>query len=96
MCKIENEINRKNEGYFEIIMHNVELEKIVKYSGRKLTILDIKENTITLRTKNLIKLLKRNEKLDYNFTLDYSKVLEEIEMHIYEEICMEYNKELGL
>lgn len=96
LIEIENMINEKNEGYFSICMHSVGLERILRHSKRRLNTLDIEEHLIALRTEDLTKLLKRNEKLDYNFALDYSKTLEELKFFILKEIANEYNRELGL
>lgn len=93
LLEIESNINKKNEGYFEVIMCNSDIERIIKTSNN-ITFLDIKENIVSLKTKNLNKLI--NKDIEYNFALDFSESIEEIKYYIIKEIYLEYKKELEL
>ena len=96
LLEIENNINKKNEGYFTICMYTVGLERLLRHSERKLFTMDIEEHLISLRTNDITKLLKKDEKISYNFSLDNSKEIEELKYYLLKEIAHEYNKELGL
>lgn len=96
LLEIENNINEKNKGYFNICVHTIGLERLLRYSERKLYTMDIEQHLISLRTEDITKLLKKDEKISYNFSLDYSKEIEDLKYYLLKEIAHEYNKELGL